>query len=269
MTDAEKEEYLKAVKDRSTFDNLQLVRKIFCNSFYGSLSATKGAMFPWKSQPCGERVTCTGRQILRLLISHFTRIGYKPIVGDSVTGDTPLFIRYKDTGLINIVPISSIMNETLIEKDALGREYDCSAKPYQVLCRSGWHDIEYIYRHDTDKSIFRVEQDNTFVDVTQDHSLFDTEQKPIKQLDIKPTTQLETYKGSMNGTVIPQLTFKEISDSANAIINGKIDAVPMSILNTNQQKQHLFVNILKSGGFVPSYEKHSKTLLAGLKYIRF
>ena len=84
------------------------------------------------------------------------RYSYEPIVGDSFTGDTPLFIKYKDSGLIDIKPVEEIINEDKIEVDFLKREYDYSEKPYWVLCRSGWCDCKYVYRHQTDKDIYRV-----------------------------------------------------------------------------------------------------------------
>ena len=77
---------------------------------------------------------------------HFTNIGYTPIVGDSVTEDTPLFVKEKDTNLINILSFGQIFNSFNAKIDELGREYDYSPKNYQVLCRSGWVDVEYVDR---------------------------------------------------------------------------------------------------------------------------
>lgn len=65
----------------SLYDKNQLQYKIFCNSYFGSLSAPN--VFPWGSLMCGEQTTCIGRQCLRLMISHFSNIGYSPIVGDT------------------------------------------------------------------------------------------------------------------------------------------------------------------------------------------
>ena len=67
------------------------------------------------------------------MISHLKSIGYKPTVGDSFTGDTPLFIKYNDTGFIDIKPISELINEEYINKDILGREYDYSKKDYSFI----------------------------------------------------------------------------------------------------------------------------------------
>ena len=53
------------------------------------------------------------------MIYHFNSLGYEPIVGDSFTGDTPLFIKYKKTGEIDIKPIEEILDENEIRIDEL------------------------------------------------------------------------------------------------------------------------------------------------------
>ena len=62
-------------------DRLQNPLKILGNSAFGSFGAEN--LFPLGSKDCAERITCTGRQALRLMISHFMELGYEPIVGDT------------------------------------------------------------------------------------------------------------------------------------------------------------------------------------------
>lgn len=62
-------------------DRLQNPLKILGNSAFGSFGAEN--LFPLGSKACAERITCTGRQALRLMISHFMELGYEPIVGDT------------------------------------------------------------------------------------------------------------------------------------------------------------------------------------------
>lgn len=64
-------------------DKKQNQQKVLGNSFFGSYGSNNGSVFPWKSQKCAEQTTCTGRQCLRLMISHFHKLGYIPIVGDT------------------------------------------------------------------------------------------------------------------------------------------------------------------------------------------
>ena len=82
---------MKEKEYESANDKLQLPFKILGNSSFGSLGSP--AVFPWGSLNCAERITCTGRQCLRLMISHFSTLGdinglgkdynYAPIVGDT------------------------------------------------------------------------------------------------------------------------------------------------------------------------------------------
>ena len=120
LTPEENEEYHKALGTFSAADKTQSQMKIMGNSFFGAYGSNLGSVYPWKSVKCAER------QSLRLMISHFSKLGYEPIVGDSFTGDTPIFIKYKDSGLIDIKPIEELINEKEIKIDALGREYDYS-----------------------------------------------------------------------------------------------------------------------------------------------
>ena len=62
-------------------DRLQNPLKILGNSAFGSFGAEN--IFPLGSKDCAERITCTGRQCLRLMIYWFMKLGYEPIVGDT------------------------------------------------------------------------------------------------------------------------------------------------------------------------------------------
>ena len=77
-TDEEKRKY---AEEESFNDKKQLPLKILGNSFFGSYGAPN--VFPWGSLKCAEQTTCTGRMALRLMISHFAKLGYEPIVGDT------------------------------------------------------------------------------------------------------------------------------------------------------------------------------------------
>lgn len=62
-------------------DKKQLPFKIFGNSFFGGFGAPN--LFPWGDVICAEKVTCIGRQALRLMVYWFSKRGYTPIVGDT------------------------------------------------------------------------------------------------------------------------------------------------------------------------------------------
>ena len=211
----------KAKQLKSRNDKMQLPLKTVGNAFFGSYGS--GSVLPHSDIVCAEETTCTGRQMLRLMISHFTNIGYTPIVGDSFTGDTPLFIKYNDTNLIDIKPIKELIDEKQIQIDGLGREYDYSIKPYKVLCRSGWVEPEYIYRHKTNKPIYTIKDGDMLVEVTEDHSLFNSKQEKIKPSEINESTKLEYYNGDIF-TEFNTLTKRDnIEDTWLWLLNANID----------------------------------------------
>ena len=273
---SEIEAYRRNVAAFALADGKQMQMKVLGNSFFGSYGSNIGSIFPWKSVKCAEQTTCTGRQSLRLMIGYFSTISeryglndsdynYSPIVGDSVTGDTPLFIRYKDSGLLDIKPISEIIDQDKIEIDELGRGYDYSAKPYQVLCRSGWSDINYVYRHETTKGIYRVEDSDAdmVVDVTQDHSLFDQDKNEIKPNEITAGTKLEYYNGKICGEANTKPSIGFVNKSAHALAIGEIDRVPLEILNAPDGIKRFFLEVFDTY----NSDILSKTAMAGINYL--
>lgn len=253
-------------QEESANDKKQLPLKIFGNSFFGSYGAPD--VFPWGSLKCAEQVTCTGRQCLRLMISHFHNIGYEPIVGDSFTPDTPVLIKYDKSQYIDIVPIETLITESAIKIDEFGREYDYSEKPYSVLCRSGWIKPSYIYRHKTDKDIYEVIDGETRVEVTEDHSLFNAEQKKIKPSEINENTKLEYFDKEDKlapNVILAPLNEKSISHMAKMVADGTLHMIPAHFLNSPEDGRHFYE------AFMAQYRddiEYSKTVLAGLFFIK-
>lgn len=247
-------------------DKKQLPLKILGNSYFGAFGSGDTSGFNWSDINAAEETTCSGRQCLRLMISHFVGLGYKPIVGDSFTGDTPLFIKYKKSGLIDIKPISEIIDKTSIEVDALGREYDNSDKDYQVLCRSGWHDVNYVYRHKTNKPIYEVSDGDMRVEVTEDHSLFNDKQEKIKPSEINSNTKLEysTILPISNGLI--DVEKELINKYANDLANRSIDRIPLSILNSKIEDKKEFYRAFIE--YTKENVEYSKCCIAGLQLIR-
>lgn len=261
------DEIVKYNAEENFYDKQQLVFKILGNSFFGSYGAPN--VFPWGSLKCAEQTTCTGRQMLRLMISYFSNLGYNPIVGDSFTGDTPLYIKYKHNGYIDIKPISELINENTVEIDVLGREYDYSKKNYYVLCRSGWVEPSYIYRHKTDKPVYRVTEGDTIVDVTEDHSVFNDKQEKIKPTEINENTKLEYFNNMellYNVSDTLRIGKYDISNIIKCINNGSLTRIPCIIFNMGKDIMREFYK-----EFMLNYKEdivYNKTIIAGLQYIK-
>lgn len=271
----------KLLADKTNYDNQQLIVKKLANSYFGSYGCP--SVFPWASLTGAEKTTCIGRMMLRIMIGHFSTIGerfmshlsederkeydYTPIVGDSVTGDTPLFIKYNETDYIDIKPIKELVNVSLIEVDGLGREYDYSKKNFMVLCRSGWCEPNYIYRHGTDKPIYRVLNDNGCVDVTQDHSLFTEDKKEIKPSEITSKTRMEyNHNNIWVGFNTIEEDHNKVRHIAKLFITKMIDRVPTMILNGSLKVKKTFLDVIKDN--ITLENGYTKTSVAGVNYIK-
>ena len=260
--------YQKAKQDYELNNKRQSQVKVFCNSFFGAFGSQRGSVYPWNDRDAAERTTCTGRMCLRLMISHFKKLGYEPIVGDSFTEDTPVFLRQKSSGIVSIIPICRLFDKDKAQVDSLGREYYIPTSGYQVYCRSGWKDISYVYRHKTDKDIYEITDSSTGaeVEVTEDHSLFNANREKIKPSAIDNKTSLE-YKE------YPEIeeTFKfkslDIIDGlARDAASGKLDTIPSSILCCGiEQLSRFYVEFMKHAKRDIAY---TKSLRAGLGFIK-
>ena len=248
--------------EKSGNDKKQLPLKILANSFFGGYGSPN--VFPFGDILAAEKTTCISRMSLRLMISHFKSIGYEPIVGDSFTADTPLFIKYNISGKIDIKPISELILGT--ETDALGREYDTSEKPYKVLCRSGWVKPNYIYRHKTDKPLYEVSDGNMNVTVTEDHSLFNERQEKIKPSEVNQNTKLEYYKDKFwYGEGSHKVHSSVITSTAHMLKRGTLDRVPMFLFNdVSLDYVRMFLKELEGW----NYSSTSKTCQAGINFLK-
>jgi len=266
-----KSDISKCEHDENSNDKKQLPFKIFGNSFFGSFGAPN--LFPWGDLKSAEKITCTGRQSLRLMVKWFSDRGYKPIVGDSFLYDTPLYIKYKDNDLVNIISIGEMFDKNEGKIDELGREYDLSEKSFYVLGRNGWIDPFYIYRHKTNKEIHRITFNNGVIDVTADHSLFNEKREKIHSKGIIPNvTKLEMseidifknikFKNHIKKTDVIKLAFDL------ALNNNK--GVPIEILNSEKISQKIFLDafIKKTIENKTDINKLNKMLQAGLLFLK-
>ena len=105
-----------------------------------------------------------------------------------------------------------------------------------MLCRSGWCEIGYVYRHEVSKDIYEVTKGNMTVECTEDHSLFDDKQQKIKPREITDTTKFEYYD-NMPWHSEMEVNFTEtiVVEFAKQLAKGIIDRVPYPILNGSEE----------------------------------
>lgn len=200
------------------FNARQLGLKLFANSCYGYTGA-KMAQLP--NLAIAATVTYRGRELLMLTrdIVEEQHPECKVIYGDSVTGDTVLFLRRPSgsaavpsgTTIIQFDELETQIGGQLFEEkwvrvgdkeyleyaDGNGRQGE---KKVEVWSDGGFVAVKRFIRHKVAKKVFRVVTNSGVVDVTEDHSLLtDGKKEAIKpgELEIKKTELLHEFDDSV------------------------------------------------------------------------
>ena len=101
------------------------------------------------------------------LLEGFERVGFDNLFySDSVSGDTPIFIR-RQSKFIDLMEIQELNPTQLLRYNRWGSGFN----DIEVMSRNGWTKINYVYKHKTDKPIY-VLSGNIYCKVTGDHSIF-------------------------------------------------------------------------------------------------
>lgn len=170
---------------KAVLDGLQLAYKVTANSLYGQTGSRVSPIYMKEVAAC---TTATGRNMILMAKNHVEEVyGAHVIYGDSVTGDTPLLIKYPDN-TIDIKTIDNLTHDWTSYNNFKPFDIGLHDKQQgfidaQVWTDGEWADIRRVIRHKTNKKIYRV---NTFagcVDVTEDHSLIDVNGNKIKPGD--------------------------------------------------------------------------------------
>jgi len=151
-------------------DSQQLAIKIILNSIYGIQGL--------KSSTYGDTITGATITAMCRYTTGKTIVKYEDelVELDSVTGDTPIWVKNKFMNMVDIIPI-----EDIHRGDAKNYEV---VEPIKALTRHGWADINYTKRHEVSKNIYRTRIKNGFVDITEDHSLFNNNEEELTPKDI-------------------------------------------------------------------------------------
>ena len=226
MKDKSTIEYEDKKRMITVYDKRQLSYKISCNSMYGGYGVKKGYLPFMTGAMC---VTAKGRQSIekasKFLVENY---GAKLIYGDSVTGDTPILVRYEDES-IDILRIDEI-GEVWKPYDEFKKEDSNRVEKQQTLpfmsdgvrflnilevwTGEKWSRVRRVIRHLTYKQMYRVITGTGCVDVTEDHSLLNKYKEKIKPTELEIGTEL--YH-----SFPPSEDFLEI-EIKDALIEGKV-----------------------------------------------
>ena len=202
--DAKKKE-MKNEKDPERYallDAEQLAYKITGNSLYGQLGSST---FKIRLQALAASVTSYGRKQLLFAkdaIEKFYGHGVDPrcdarcmakvVYGDSVTGDTPVKIKFCSVELQ--VPIQALFT---LESNMWIKDDDKEYYELNSVCSwtdDGWTKVHRIIRHKCSKKVYRVTTLDGHIDVTEDHSLLNEKGIMIKPGEISINTRLLSTK---------------------------------------------------------------------------
>jgi DNA polymerase elongation subunit (family B) len=168
---------------QKVLDGLQLAYKVTANSLYGQVGAPTSPIY---FKELASSTTATGRKMLQIAKdSAETKYpGAVAVYGDSVTGDTPLLLRYKN-GSITIKTIETLSQEWSAYDgfkagESNRREKQQAPCDLEIWVKDKWATIHRVIRHKTQKRIYRVNTHQGCVDVTEDHSLINQNGEIIK-----------------------------------------------------------------------------------------
>jgi DNA polymerase elongation subunit (family B) len=168
--------------------------KVSANSLYGFLGAQEGGVLALiEAAMC---ITATGRKLINQVNDYvIQKYGAEIVYGDSVTGDTALFIQ--DTqGNQNVVRIDELVKDFSLgiwKKYRDSKEIiDMETMNISVMTETGFTKIKKFIRHKLhkDKKLYRIITKSGTVDVTEDHSLILSNGKEISPKDVKIGTEL-------------------------------------------------------------------------------
>lgn len=278
---AKKEMALASDPDKKRmFNSRQNELKVQCNSVYGFMTASGGKL---ARMELGEAVTSQGRLMIMQAKGIAEKMVYEDkskndvIYGDSVVGDTPLFIKRGMSGLIEIVRIDDLF-ETLTNTCVARPDgkFECalsSKEEGQILVWSdfGWTPIRRIIRHEYSGDIMRVLTNTGVVDCTQDHGLVRADGTRVSPGEVflgdkLMHAQVQNQKDAQPCGITLDGAWAMGAALGNKCIGEKL--VPPCILNTNLDVVANYIKgYLFEKGIEPEFVQKDKITVAALVYL--
>jgi DNA polymerase elongation subunit (family B) len=193
---------------KAVLDGLQLAYKVTANSLYGQIGAKTSPIYLKDIAAC---TTATGRNMILKAKSFLedNYMGINIVYGDSVTGDTPLLIKFPN-GHVDIITIETLTTDWTsydgFKPLDVGRyEKEQSFIDAQIWTDQGWANINRVIRHKTNKKMYRVNTFQGCVDVTEDHSLIGIDYQEVKPSNciVDKTKILHSFPQQFEEHMIP------------------------------------------------------------------
>lgn len=181
--------------EKAVLDGLQLAYKVTANSLYGQVGARTSPIYLKEIAAC---TTATGRKMIMMardyMIANYE--GVEIVYGDSVTGYTPVKVRWE--GRVYIMDIETVALQfgcgwlPCTEEGKQTKEACNVLDGLEAWTDEGWTEIKRVIRHALapHKKVIRVWTDDSCVDVTDDHSLFKSNGEKVSPKDLTVGTSL-------------------------------------------------------------------------------
>jgi len=180
------DEYAELSTYYDVLDQRQLALKVSANSGYGCMGVRRGYL-PF--MPGAMATTYMGRKAIEKAAESIQKDWQGVLVyGDSVSGDTPLLIRYPN-GTINVQTIDNVGTEWVdydqFKPNDGSNDKEQSYVAAEIWTNGRWSKINRVIRHRTNKKMYRVLTHTGCVDVTEDHSLLRKNGEQVKPGELK------------------------------------------------------------------------------------
>ena len=188
---------MKSVQDPfllQLLDAKQLAQKLSSNSTYGFFGVDpETAMYG--CMPVANATTYIGRTYIERTRQFVEKEfpGCHVLYGDSVAGTTPLLLRVRSTGRIQVMRIDELVRyDGVWVVDYHGYKETMEIHDYDSWTETGWTPIQRVIRHllPAKTKLVRVTTHIGSVDVTTDHSLLLKDGRPVKPSDISVGSEL-------------------------------------------------------------------------------
>ena len=228
-----KERYEEACFQYNAIDSKQRALKIYMNTFYGVAGDSTSPLYMLE---VAGGITSAGKSNIKKAYNFVKDRGCKVYYGDSVSGDTPILIKYTSgihSEKVDIKTIDAFDGEWIDYPQFKSHETEpirmdkqfIVPKNIETWTSHGWKPLKRIIRHRTNKKMYRISTDKGIIDVTEDHSLLNINKETISPNNINVGDELlHGFPTYFNENLYSQDDMLKEFTNINEII-------PISILN--------------------------------------
>jgi DNA polymerase elongation subunit (family B) len=264
---------------KALLESEQLAYKLTANSLYGQLGS---GTFKVRLKPLAASVTAYGRkQILfakAAIEDRYGRAAGSPhycatadtVYGDSVKGDTPVFVRRG--GVVEILRLDEVKGSWVSWHETK----ECiDLDGVEIWTDKGWTRCERIIRHRLapTKKMFRILTHTGVVDCTEDHSLVGSQGQELKPSDVSVGTEL-----MHNDAVWKEFDIESLANIETLSNFQSLNPFTGSVIcDSKKQCSHLIIFLQRNGYKFRIYEDntnntfiipYSKTQMTNYNYIQ-